>query len=34
VLRKVIELAGVDCLPDFSFGDEFPMVHSSIFSVT
>ena len=33
-VRKIVELAGLDCLPDFSFGDKFPVVHGSIFSVT
>ena len=27
VLRKVIELAGLECFPNFSFRDEFPVVH-------
>ena len=33
-VRKIVELAGLDCLPDFSFGDKFPVIHGSIFSVT
>ena len=29
VVREIIELASLECFPDFSFGDEFPVVHRS-----
>jgi hypothetical protein len=29
VVQKIVELAGLESFPDFSFGDEFPVVHGS-----